>query len=68
MDEILNRHKPRPVDIGITTEEAVINMQVVLGGCPHREPVPVESIVTGEVVAALCVECDAQLPAKWAGG
>lgn len=56
------------MDIGITTEEAVINMRVVLGGCPHREPVPVESIVTGEVVAALCVECDAQLPARWAGG
>lgn len=31
------------------------------GGCTHASAVPVESVVTGEVLAALCLGCDAQL-------
>ncbi|MGP4092973.1 hypothetical protein [Nonomuraea sp. KM90] len=33
--------------------------------CAHAEAVPVESVVTGEVLAALCPDCDAQLPAEF---
>jgi hypothetical protein len=33
--------------------------------CAHEEAVPVESAVTGEVLAALCPGCDAQLPAEF---
>lgn len=42
--------------------------QYVRGRCRHREVVPVESLgVLGpvEVVAHLCLTCDAQLPAEW---
>lgn len=31
--------------------------------CTHALAVPVESVVTGQVLAALCPACDAQLPA-----
>lgn len=31
--------------------------------CGHPNAVPVES--AGETVAALCPDCDTQLPAKW---
>lgn len=37
------------------------NPEYVRGACNHLEVVPVES-VTGEVVAALCLTCDSQLP------
>ena len=33
--------------------------------CNHLTPVPVDSIVDGEIVAHLCLDCDAQLPAEW---
>ncbi|MFI7630244.1 hypothetical protein [Microbispora rosea] len=33
-------------------------------GCTHAAAVPVESAVTGQVLAALCPACDAQLPAE----
>lgn len=33
--------------------------------CAHAEAVPVESVVTGEVLAALCPGCDVQLPAEF---
>lgn len=33
--------------------------------CAHEGAVPVESAVTGEVLAALCPGCDAQLPAAF---
>lgn len=29
--------------------------------CFHRNVVPVESVVTGETVARLCLDCDGQL-------
>ncbi|MFI9558847.1 hypothetical protein [Nonomuraea endophytica] len=35
--------------------------------CDHSGAVPVESAVTGEVLAALCPGCDAQLPAEFLG-
>ncbi len=34
--------------------------------CAHRDAVPV-TLNTGELVAALCPSCDAQLPARWLG-
>ncbi|MEV0619577.1 hypothetical protein AB0I81_40105 [Nonomuraea sp. NPDC050404] len=40
--------------------------------CSHPRPVPVESVVTGELLARLCPDCDEQLPAQasewWPGG
>lgn len=33
--------------------------------CSHASAMPVESVVTGEVLAALCPACDAQLPAEF---
>lgn len=35
--------------------------------CAHRRAVPVESTVTGETVAALCPDCDVQLPPGFLG-
>ncbi|MGI5286628.1 hypothetical protein ACQEVF_25270 [Nonomuraea polychroma] len=35
--------------------------------CDHVTTVPVESAVTGEILAALCLCCDAQLPAEALG-
>ncbi|NRQ36001.1 hypothetical protein HII36_29830 [Nonomuraea sp. NN258] len=32
--------------------------------CAHPRPVPVESVVTGELLARLCPDCDEQLPAE----
>jgi hypothetical protein len=31
----------------------------------HTSAIPVESVVTGDVLAALCPACDAQLPAEF---
>lgn len=39
--------------------------RVLLGPCAHTGAVPVDSLVTGERLAWLCVKCDAQLPAEW---
>lgn len=33
--------------------------------CAHPDAVPIESVITGETVAALCPDCDADLPAAW---
>lgn len=35
----------------------------IRGRCLHRNVVPVESIVTGETLARLCLVCDRQLSA-----
>lgn len=32
--------------------------------CPHLDTVPVDLAASGEIVATLCVDCDAQLPAR----
>jgi len=54
---------------GVTAEEAGANMaaaaSAVFGPCSHPRPVPVELRLTGEIVAALCPDCDRQLPASW---
>lgn len=39
--------------------------QWVRGRCKHRTPVPVNAHPTGELVAHLCPDCDAQFPAEW---
>lgn len=36
-------------------------------GCSHARAVPVDSAVTGELLAALCPDCDEQLPADFLG-
>jgi len=55
---------------GMTAEEAGANMaaaaSAVFGPCSHPRPIPVELRLTGEIVAALCPDCDRQLPAHWA--
>jgi hypothetical protein len=33
--------------------------------CPHDNATSVESVVTGELLAVLCPDCDKQLPAEW---
>lgn len=35
----------------------------IRGACNHLEVAPVTSMVDGEVLAGLCLTCDAQLPA-----
>lgn len=40
-------------------------MQTDVMRCSHSGAVPVDSVVTGEVLAALCPACDAQLPAEF---
>lgn len=36
-----------------------------MGGCAHRNAVPVDLLVTGERVAWVCPDCPAELPAGW---
>lgn len=38
---------------------------IITRPCAHQNAVPVES--GGELVAALCPDCDTQLPAAWIG-
>lgn len=53
---------------GITGAQAVENLAVLAGlmSCPtgHRRVVAVEDL-TGDLVAALCLDCDRQLPPQW---
>jgi hypothetical protein len=37
--------------------------EYVKGACRHLTPAEVRSVVTGELLAYLCPDCDAQLPA-----
>lgn len=37
----------------------------VKGRCKHLAITPVDLILTGEVVAQLCLNCNTQLPAEW---
>lgn len=39
--------------------------QWIRGRCNHLTPIPVHAHPTGELVAHLCPDCDAQLPAEW---
>jgi hypothetical protein len=36
--------------------------QWIRGRCKHLTPIPVEAYPTGELVARLCPDCNAQLP------
>lgn len=54
---------PRWDWVEITTWGGV-ESRYVKGRCNHIDTVPVESTVTGERLATLCLMCDAQLP--WA--
>lgn len=40
-------------------------LSAILGPCWHADAVPVESSVTGEILAALCPDCGRQLPVAW---
>ncbi|MEU7338730.1 hypothetical protein [Streptomyces sp. NPDC007074] len=40
--------------------------QWIRGRCKHLTPLPVHAYPTDELVAHLCPDCDAQLPADWA--
>lgn len=41
---------------------------VTKGRCLHLTPEPVHAQPTDELVAYLCPDCDAQLPAEWDPG
>lgn len=49
----------RDMTLGMT------RLAAVLGPCPHYGAVPVDLLLTGERIAWLCPDCDAQLPAAW---
>lgn len=53
----------------VDSEQAAENLAAALSvlACPteHAQIVPVE-LLTGEVVAALCIDCWRQLPPAWA--
>lgn len=51
-------------DMGVTAEQACLSMEILAGGCPHRQSEPV-TLSTGELVACICVKCYRQLPADW---
>ena len=51
---------------GVSMELAGTRLAAAFGPCAHHEAVPVDLPVTGETVAWLCPDCDAQLPAGWA--
>lgn len=50
---------------GVSAETAAANASAYFGPCRHTTRVDVDSIVTGEVLAQLCVGCGYQLPADW---
>lgn len=49
---------------GITGAEAAVSLAAALGPCRHPEAEPVV-LLTGEIVAAVCVTCLAELPPSW---
>lgn len=58
----------RPNRLGGYTEVRTASGRVVAyipAPCDHADAIPVESLLR-EVVAWLCPDCDAQLPARWA--
>lgn len=40
-------------------------LKAALGPCTHANALPVQTLVSCEVVAWLCPDCDRQLPALW---
>ncbi|MFJ2000274.1 hypothetical protein [Streptomyces chartreusis] len=62
----------RPIGQGLDPRWEWINVttygggpEYVKGACRHLTPAEVRSVVTGELLAHLCPDCDAQLPAEW---
>ena len=47
-------------------ELAAARLQAAFGPCAHPGAVPVDLLLTGEVVAWLCPDCGQRLPAGWA--
>lgn len=52
-----------PAAIASGTTRRFVDAYTKFARCPHRNIVPVESIL-GEYVAALCLDCDGQLSAR----
>lgn len=50
---------------GVTMAQAATNLGALSCSTRHRNTVAVEDL-NGETVAALCTDCDQQLPAEWA--
>lgn len=50
---------------GVTAETAAANLSAAFGPCSHAARVDVDSTVTGEVLAQLCLGCGRQLPSDW---
>jgi hypothetical protein len=49
---------------GVSFVMAGARLSAALGPCAHSNAVPVQTLL-GERVAALCPDCDTQLPAEW---
>ena len=56
--------EPSPV-FGVSADELAARIGAAFGPCQHEHTVPVDLVVTGEVVAALCEDCLTRLPASW---
>ena len=54
-------------EFGITAEQAGARLSAALGPCRHEMQVPVDLVVTGEVVANICAGCHCRLPVDWSG-
>jgi hypothetical protein len=53
---------------GVTMAQMALGfarLSAMLGPCAHPAPVPVRLLVTGELMAWLCPDCDTRLPAEW---
>lgn len=50
---------------GVTVAQASAGLSALSCPAAHRNAVPVEDL-EGETVAALCPDCDRQLPPEWA--
>jgi hypothetical protein len=46
-------------------EVGFARLAALIGPCAHPATVPVETVLTGELVAWLCPGCDSQLPAAF---
>lgn len=55
--------------LGISAREAGLALRACMTSvCPHETAVPVELLITGEVVAMLCERCLLELPIAWGCG
>lgn len=51
---------------GVSARDAGLALRANLASaCPHETVVPVELLVTGEIVAMLCDRCLIELPIAW---